>query len=118
MVAKQAKPLQGEFLACPDAIVGRAVGSGLELGIITLEVEDERIGNLHERARLLTLASEVTDSSDLIDYAIDIGVIHATGHCDGTHEDGLAAIDSGVWLPARTFNAMRPHSHSWAGSAR
>lgn len=235
MVAKQAKPLQGKFPGRPDAIAGRAISSGVELGIVTIEIEDGRIGELHEGAqegawmipegwtlapglidlqvnglagihlasdpdqlgevvrllpragvtaflptlpspskeemlgldeslerltqatglppgaeplgihlegpaisparagahpqericppseviglldskyaRLLTLAPEVAGSDDLIDCATSRNVVLAAGHSDGTYEDGVAAIDSGVRILTHTFNAMRPLGH-------
>lgn len=235
MVAKQAKPIQGEFPGRPDAIAGRAISSGVELGVVTLEIEDGRIGRIHEGAqegawtipegwmlapglidlqvnglagihlasepdrigemvrllprsgvtaflptlpspskeevlglsasmekltrasslplgaeplgihlegpaisparagahpprricppsaaiglldskyvRLMTLAPEVAGSSDLIDCAITKNVVLAAGHSDGTYEDGVAAIDSGVRLLTHAFNAMRPLGH-------
>lgn len=51
MVAKQAKPAQGKFPGLPDAMAGRAVSRGVELGTVTIEIEDGRIRSIHKGVR-------------------------------------------------------------------
>lgn len=68
-----------------------------------------------EFVRLVTLAPEVEGASSLINEAAGRGITLAAGHSNGTYEDGLDAIESGVRLLTHTFNAMRPLGHREPG---
>lgn len=67
------------------------------------------------RVRLITLAPECHGADKLIREAIRRDITVAAGHTDGTYEDGVTAIESGVHLLTHAFNAMRPLRHREPG---
>jgi N-acetylglucosamine-6-phosphate deacetylase len=66
-------------------------------------------------ARILTLAPEMPGALDLVDRALENGMVAALGHTNATYEEAIAAIERGARHAVHVFNAMRPFSHRETG---
>jgi N-acetylglucosamine-6-phosphate deacetylase len=62
-------------------------------------------------ARILTLAPELPGALEVIDSAVQAGLLVGIGHTDATYEEARAAIDRGARHAVHVYNAMRPFSH-------
>ena len=61
---------------------------------------------------LTTLAPELSDALELIDYLRSNGVIISAGHSQATYDQAMQALDHGVKYGTHIFNAMRSlHQH-------
>lgn len=61
--------------------------------------------------RMLTLAPELPGALEMIDYAVNAGLVVGMGHTDATYEQARAAIERGARHAVHVYNAMRPFSH-------
>jgi N-acetylglucosamine-6-phosphate deacetylase len=66
-------------------------------------------------ARILTLAPELPGAGEVIDAALQRGLVVSLGHTDATYAQASAAIERGARHAAHVFNAMRPFSHRETG---
>jgi N-acetylglucosamine-6-phosphate deacetylase len=64
---------------------------------------------------MATLAPELAGALDLVADLVARGVVVSAGHSMADHEQGLAAIDSGVRYATHLFNAMPPLGHREPG---
>jgi N-acetylglucosamine-6-phosphate deacetylase len=65
--------------------------------------------------RLMTLAPELPNALELIEYAARTGVRVTMGHSNATSAQTLAAIAAGATSSTHLFNAMRPLDHREVG---
>lgn len=65
--------------------------------------------------RLMTLAPEMEDAADVIEYGCRHGVGMSMGHTMATREQALAGVQQGISRATHTFNAMRPLDHRESG---
>jgi N-acetylglucosamine-6-phosphate deacetylase len=66
--------------------------------------------------RLVTVAPELTGSSELIATALDVGCAVAVGHTDAGYDATVAAIEAGATHATHLFNAMPPLHHRMPGA--
>jgi N-acetylglucosamine-6-phosphate deacetylase len=59
-------------------------------------------------AKILTLAPERPGALEVIEGALQLGVVVSMGHTDATFDEAHAAIEHGVRHATHVFNAMRP----------
>jgi N-acetylglucosamine-6-phosphate deacetylase len=67
--------------------------------------------------RMVTLAPELEGALDLTRALIGRGVVVSAGHSAATHDQAIAAFDSGVTYVTHLFNAMPPLGHREPGLA-
>jgi N-acetylglucosamine-6-phosphate deacetylase len=65
--------------------------------------------------RMVTLAPELSGSSDAIKRFVEAGVVVALGHTDATYEQARRAIAAGATVGTHLFNGMRPVHHREPG---
>lgn len=65
--------------------------------------------------RVITIAPELPGALELIDAAVDAGVVAAVGHTDASYEQATAAFERGATLATHLFNGMRPIHHREPG---
>jgi len=65
--------------------------------------------------RLMTMAPERENASDVIKAAKERGIHISLGHTDATYAVARAAVDGGADRATHVFNAMRPLSHRETG---
>lgn len=70
----------------------------------------EAIASQAETVRIVTLAPEIVNSSDIHTLS-KAGIIVSAGHSDATFEQALAGFQAGVKMVTHLFNAMSP----WLG---
>jgi N-acetylglucosamine-6-phosphate deacetylase len=61
----------------------------------------------NELIRLVTLAPELTDSLELIEFLKANNIVASIGHTNATYAETIAAIDAGCSYATHLFNAMR-----------
>ena len=66
--------------------------------------------------RLITLAPEIPENKELIEYAVQRGVTVAVGHSTATYDEVLAAVRLGLSHATHTFNAMQSLHHREPGT--
>jgi len=81
-----------------------------DLGAFARMVEAAR-GHL----KVITIAPELPGALDLVDAAVQAGVIAAVGHTDSSYEQATAAFERGATLATHLFNGMRPIHHREPG---
>ncbi len=74
-----------------------------------------RSWSLDKHIRLVTLAPELPNTSELVDQLVSGGVVVSVGHTNATYEEGLAAFDYGVRYGTHLFNAMSSIHHRRPG---
>jgi len=65
--------------------------------------------------KFITIAPEIPNAIELIEYAVSKGVVVSLGHTDATYEEAMAAIAAGASQATHTFNAMSPYNHREPG---
>ncbi|RNI24312.1 N-acetylglucosamine-6-phosphate deacetylase [Flexivirga caeni] len=84
-----------------------------------LEPDPGAFGRMLDAARghlkVITVAPELPGALELIDAAVQAGVIAAVGHTDASYEQSIAAFDRGATLATHLFNGMRPIHHREPG---
>ena len=61
--------------------------------------------------RVMTIAAELNGAPELINFAVQRGVVCSLGHSDATTDPTRDAIAAGARHATHTFNAMRPLDH-------
>jgi N-acetylglucosamine-6-phosphate deacetylase len=67
--------------------------------------------------RLMTIAPELNDAPEVIEYASALGVRCSLGHSDATASEAAAGFRAGARSATHTFNAMRGMGHRDPGVA-
>ena len=76
-----------------------------------------KIINRHSRmVRLVTLAPELPNADEVIDYVTDLGAAVALGHSSATYTEAMRAIEKGIKLFTHLPNAMRGLHHREPGA--
>ena len=65
--------------------------------------------------RIMTLAPELPNALDLIQFLVSQGVVASVGHSTATYDQMLAAAEAGASRVAHTFNGMTPLHHRSPG---
>ncbi len=65
--------------------------------------------------KIITIAPEVENATEVIKEAVKRGVAVSAGHTDATYDEMKRAIDAGVSRMTHTFNAARPINHREPG---
>lgn len=103
--------LEGPFLS--------AVRCGAQNPDHLLEPDLAAFARLVEAARghlrVITVAPELPGALELIDAAVQAGVVAAVGHTDASYEQATAAFERGATLATHLFNGMRPIHHREPG---
>src|SRR5216683_5090685 len=63
------------------------------------------------KARILTIAPELSGATPCIDAARSLGMVVSIGHTDATYEQARAAVAHGAHHATHVYNAMRPFTH-------
>jgi N-acetylglucosamine-6-phosphate deacetylase len=66
--------------------------------------------------KIVTLAPELSDAIELIQYLVDQNVIASIGHTAATYEQAMQAIDAGARRASHLFNAMTTFHHRRPGA--
>ncbi len=61
--------------------------------------------------KYVTLAPEVAQASELIQYCQETGVVTSAGHSNATYEEALFAFANGVTSMTHVYNGMTPFNH-------
>ncbi len=69
------------------------------------------LASLPDIVRVMTLGPEIAGAADAIAALVARGVLVSVGHSTATHEQSIAAADSGARLVTHLFNAMGPLHH-------
>jgi len=76
-----------------------------------------KIINRYSRmVRLVTLAPELPNADEVIDYVTDLGAAVALGHSSATYTEAMRAIEKGIKLFTHLPNAMRGLHHREPGA--
>jgi N-acetylglucosamine-6-phosphate deacetylase len=76
-----------------------------------------KIINRHSHmVRLVTLAPELPNADEVIDYVTDLGAAVALGHSSATYTEAMRAIEKGIKLFTHLPNAMRGLHHREPGA--
>jgi N-acetylglucosamine-6-phosphate deacetylase len=67
--------------------------------------------------KLVTLAPEIENASELISYLADNDVIASIGHTDASYEEVVKAVEVGASHVTHLFNAMKGMHHREPGTA-
>jgi len=66
--------------------------------------------------RLITLAPELPNADEVIDYVVNLGTAVALGHSSATYTEAMRAVEKGVKLFTHLANAMRGLHHREPGA--
>lgn len=95
------------------------VMKGAQYGEEIRQADLEELANLYEilgdKLRLVTLAPEIPNSREAIDWLRERKVTISTGHTNATFEETMAAFDQGVTHVTHTYNGMRGLHHREPG---
>ena len=65
--------------------------------------------------KVVTIAPEVANASEIIKEGTRLGIRMSLGHTDATYSEAMTAIEAGASGSTHTFNAMRPFNHRETG---
>ena len=84
-----------------------------------IEPDLEKLKQMIEQGKgllkFMTIAPEMPNAIELIEYAVSSGLVVSLGHTDATYDETMAAIAAGASQTTHTFNAMRPYNHREPG---
>lgn len=66
--------------------------------------------------RIVTLAPEVEESTELIKYLVSQNIVASIGHTNATYADVKKAVEAGATNLTHTYNAMKPLHHREVGT--
>ncbi len=81
----------------------------------TVEAVGQMIDAGNGALKLMTIAPERENATEVIAFAAARGLTCAMGHTDATFEEATAAVDAGASRATHIFNAMRPLYHRETG---
>ncbi|MHC4585401.1 MAG: N-acetylglucosamine-6-phosphate deacetylase [Planctomycetota bacterium] len=81
----------------------------------SIQVLDEILDITNGRLRMMTIAPELTDCTQIIKRLIDSSVIASFGHSGATYEQTLDGFDAGISHVTHLFNAMPSLHHRKPG---
>ena len=93
----------------------RGVHDPASIALPTLGVFKKFIEAAAGKARLMTIAPELSGASEVISAATQAGMVIGLGHTDATYAEATAGIKAGARHAVHVFNAMRPFSHRETG---
>lgn len=81
----------------------------------TIEAFDRMYDACKGQLKIITLAPEVEGAIEVIEHAVNRGVMVSAGHTDATYEQMRRAVDAGLTRMTHTFNACRPFNQREPG---
>ena len=99
--------MEGPYLS----VARRGVHPAEHLVEPTLDAYRELAEAAGGRLRIVTLAPELAQASELIEEMLETRVQPSIGHTDSTYEQARKAVELGVRQATHVFNAMRPFRH-------
>lgn len=82
---------------------------------LDLEEINELIDLSNNTIKIITIAPEKLNSSNIIKKLVNKNIIVSLGHSDATYEQTLKAIENGAKLAVHTYNGMRGLHHREPG---
>ncbi len=80
-----------------------------------LDELEEIMNGLSDHVRLVTLAPELADAEDLIEYLNELGIVVSIGHSSATFSEAMKGIEEGASSFTHLFNGMSGFHHREPG---
>jgi N-acetylglucosamine-6-phosphate deacetylase len=95
--------------------IRRGVHNPASIALPTLAVFKRFVEAAADKARLMTIAPELTGAPEVIAAATGAGMVIGMGHTDATFAQAAEGFKAGARHGIHVFNAMRPFSHRETG---